>query len=566
MSADDAGDVVDELARQIADDPAQDKRTQASQLVDLCHAHFDLGVADTGEAFGVRRSGPNVALQLRGGRTSLGAAIAALFFDQHERAPSAAARADALAVIEGLAWRLDPVELPVRVAAHDDGVLVDLGTADGRVASIRPGAVELLSRSPLTFRRTALTLPMPTPNLDADRASTLDALRAVLNVDEASFRLLVGWLLASLCQEMPHAVLALNGEQGTGKSSFARLVASLVDPTAAPLRSSPRDLDAWSISAAGSWCVVLDNVSRISEWLSDALCRAVTGDSLVRRMLYSDSDVSVLRFRRCVVLTTIDVGALRGDLAERMLPIRLERIDSTARRTEADVAAAFDAIHADVLGVLFDLLADVLDELPAVRLDEQPRMADFARLLAALDVVTDWSTFDDYSSVGSQLADDVIESDPVAAAVVQLMAKHSEWLGTASELLDVLTPNDQHELRRTTQSKHWPKDGARLSGQLKRLAPALLQVGIDATQERQAGKRLWRLRRVETTSIEASSASRASQASQDTASSDDAAVTLMTINQVGASSPDASAGAADDADDADDAVSAPLSQGRQVAW
>jgi hypothetical protein len=277
-------------------------------------------------------------------------------------------------------------------------------------------------------------------------------------------------------------------------------------------------------------------------------------------MLYSDSDVSVLRFRRCVVLTTIDVGALRGDLAERMLPIRLERIDSTARRTEADVAAAFDAIHADVLGVLFDLLADVLDELPAVRLDEQPRMADFARLLAALDVVTDWTTFDDYSAIGSQLADDVIESDPVAAAVVRLMSEHAAWLGTASELLDVLTPDDQHQLRKL--SKQWPKDGARLSGQLKRLAPALLQVGIDATQERQAGKRLWRLQQVETTSIGASSASSASQASQDKASSDDAAMTLMTMDQVGASSSDASAGALSDADDALVAVSQALSTDR----
>ena len=58
----------------------------------------------------------------------------------------------------------------------------------------------------------------------------------------------------------------------------------------------------------------LDNVSDIQPWLHDAICRAVTGDGLLRRQLYTDSDVSVLAFRRVVALTSIDPGRLAATL------------------------------------------------------------------------------------------------------------------------------------------------------------------------------------------------------------------------------------------------------------
>ena len=52
----------------------------------------------------------------------------------------------------------------------------------------------------------------------------------------------------------------------------------------------------------------------------------MTGDGLVRRKLYTDSDLAVLAFKRCIVLTSIDHGALRGDLGDRLLLVDLERI------------------------------------------------------------------------------------------------------------------------------------------------------------------------------------------------------------------------------------------------
>jgi hypothetical protein len=64
-----------------------------------------------------------------------------------------------------------------------------------------------------------------------------------------------------------------------------------------PARQSPKDLEQWTTAAAGSWWVGLDNLSGLPDWLSDALCRASTGDGDVRRKLYSDGGLYVVRFR-----------------------------------------------------------------------------------------------------------------------------------------------------------------------------------------------------------------------------------------------------------------------------
>ena len=89
------------------------------------------------------------------------------------------------------------------------------------------------------------------------------------------------------------------------------MLVDLIDPSPVPLRQAPRDADSWVTAASGSWVVALDNLSAIPPWLSDSLCRAATGDGNVKRALYTDADLAVLKFRRCVIVNGIDVGAVR---------------------------------------------------------------------------------------------------------------------------------------------------------------------------------------------------------------------------------------------------------------
>lgn len=66
--------------------------------------------------------------------------------------------------------------------------------------------------------------------------------------------------------------------------------------------------------------------------------------------------------------------------------MELHRI--TERRYDADLAEAWEDAHPRILGALLDLAAQVLKVLPHVVLPDPPRIADFARILAAVDQIT----------------------------------------------------------------------------------------------------------------------------------------------------------------------------------
>lgn len=458
------------------------KRSQASLLVALAKERFNFVMSEDGRPYAVLCDGPNIALPLRGSR-GVRTRLAAIFADvTGGAAPSQSALADALAVLEGFAVRKDPVPVHLRLARHGDSIVIDLGTADGRCVIVGPDGWRRQPRSPVLFRRTALTSAIPDPVREGDGLSRLAGL---LNTTEASFRLLAGWMVASLIPEIPHPILAFKGEQGTGKTTAARSVVQIIDPSPAPLRTAPRDVKQWVVVAAASWAVCLDNVNAISGWLSETLCRAVTGDGNVDRALYTDDDVTVLAFRRVVMMTSIDAGHLDGDLAERLLLIELSPLKEGARRTDAELTAAYADAQPSIFAGLLDLTASALKRLPDARPDSMPRMADFVCVLQAVDDATGWSTVATYTAAADTVAADVLEGDAFGQAVAAKIHNQpdKQWKGTAGELLELVTPEKA--------PKNWPKDATRAGGRLKRLAPLLRQAGIsyDDSERQKDGNR-----------------------------------------------------------------------------
>jgi hypothetical protein len=437
----------------------QDGASTATELVALATDRYELAMSATGEPFAVARAGhgPYLAGMLRGGQASLRAELAAGYARKTGRVPASSALADALNVLEGIAIDRPPVPLALRVARHQAGLVLDLGDPAGRVVVLTSGGWEVAERSPVLFRRTKLTGILPEP----ERGGRLEALRelGLVNLSESTWPLAVAWLVAALVPDIAHPIPLLVGEQGTGKSTTARLLSRLVDPSPAELRSAPRDLEQWAVAAAGSWLVVLDNISGIPDWLSDALCRAVTGDGMVRRRLYENDDLSVLAFRRVVALTSIDPGALRGDLADRIVLFDLERFQH--RGEELHLDQAFHAAWPHLLGGLLDLACQVLAALPTVHVDHPPRLADFARILAATDQVLGTRALETYRALSSRISADVVEADPVAEAVRKLATTTGTWQGTAGELLGKLTADLGDQRPPTRLAGHPPWHGCR---------------------------------------------------------------------------------------------------------
>ncbi|MFI5495281.1 hypothetical protein [Actinoplanes sp. NPDC051859] len=450
------------------------KPSQATELVKLARDRFRFVNGDDGRPYAQARDGSGVARPLRGAN-GLRKFLARIYAEERGgTAPSQGSLADALTVLEGYATDADPEDVHLRVAPYREGVAIDLGDAKGRCVLVDQHGWIITERAPVLFRRTNLTAPMPDPV----RGGSLDPLLRLINADEDRRRTLVGWLVGALIPNMPHTILALFGEQGTAKSTATKLLMQLVDPSTAPLRSPPRDIRQWAVTANASWTVALDNVSDVQPWLSDLLCKAVTGDGHVDRALYSDDDVAVLRFRRVLAINGISIGSLKGDLADRFLPVELQVIPGAKRRGDEEVMEAAAAAYPLAFGALLDLLVEVLKVLPDVKLDELPRMADFARVLAAVDEVQGWTTLKTYLGAFESLAETVVNSDQFAEHLAKFMDELAEpWTGDAGTLLKTMPVPDP-------KPRDWPKTGQAVGGRIRRAAPALRQLGYVVEPDR----------------------------------------------------------------------------------
>ncbi len=451
------------------DDGQPGRRSVAARLVDMAQADYVLGVTDDGEPFGAPTRQPHLALLLRGGRTGLRADLAARYFADTGAAAGGQALTDATLILEGIAATSTPERLHLRVAEHDGTVYIDTGDAEGNVIRITAGQWELTDTAPVRFLRTKLTGPMTRPG----RAGNLARLWDFVNVAADDRPVLLAVLVAALVQaDVPHPVLALFAEQGSAKSTITRFLVELIDPSPVPLRQAPRDPDSWTTAAAGSWVVALDNLSGIPAWLSDSLCRASTGDGNVKRALYTDAGLAVVRFRRCVILNGIDVGAVRPDLAERLAVVDLKRIERQQRRPESQLAQAWQDALPDVLGGLLDLAAAVHHRLPHTTVDDSPRMADFAKVLAAVDAELDMTGTDRYRQRAEHLTEDTLSANEFLDRLRTCHYQLDSRPRTGAELLELLTPYDDWR-----RPRDWPRNGREVTALLRRNGPALRTLG-----------------------------------------------------------------------------------------
>src|SRR5215468_409435 len=101
FDAEKAADKVVEASPDLPD--KKERKSAATELVELAQERYTFGVSDTGETFAVPIDGPKVVAMLRGGKASLRSQLAREYFTRNGKAPPQQALADAMLVIEGLA-------------------------------------------------------------------------------------------------------------------------------------------------------------------------------------------------------------------------------------------------------------------------------------------------------------------------------------------------------------------------------------------------------------------------------------------------------------------------------
>jgi hypothetical protein len=378
---------------------------------------------------------------------------------------------------------MPPVYLRVALGEDDAGRArhyLDLGDATGRAVEIGAGTWSVVEKPGVQFSRPPGLLPLPVPSGDG----SIELLRPFVNLAEADFQLLVAWMAAALLPAGPYPVLVIHGEQGSAKSTLAKIVRQLIDPQAAPVLRQPQSTQNLMVTAMNGWLLVYDNISTLPDWLSDGLCQVASGGGLSTRALFSNDDRNVIYVQRPVMLSGIPEFVRKEDLADRAVVLRLPGIARENRREEREFWPAFCDLQPQIVGALLGAVAGGLRELPSVKLLALPRMADFARFGEAVGRGLGWKpgTFiSAYEENRRASADEVLGESLVAAEILEVVELEDgplEWTDSPSDMFDEL---NARKSRRERAVPGWPKTPAALGKELSRIAPQLRELGVHVT-------------------------------------------------------------------------------------
>jgi hypothetical protein len=365
-----------------------------------------------------------------------------------------------------------PVNL--RVASHGEKLYLDLCDRVWRAVEIDAEGWRIVDRPPARFHRTRGSQPLPAPQC----GGTLDELRPFLNVDDQGWTLIRAFLIAALRAGLPYPILVAKGEQGAGKSTACRVINSLVDPRTGALRGVPREVRDLTAAARNSWLVCFDNLSHLSDELADAACRLATGGGFGGRELYSDHDEAVFDATRPLVFNAIpDLGTARPDFLDRALIVDFLDIKHEMRRDEGRFWREFEEARPRILGALLDAVVTGLRKLPAVTLDQLPRMADFAIWVSACETALGLEraqALEAYRANCAEARNLALEESPIYEPLREVA--RAGFSGTSTELLILLNKLATDCTRR---SRWWPKAPNALSNALRRMVGNLRSIGIE---------------------------------------------------------------------------------------
>lgn len=416
--------------------------------------------------------------------------LAQLYYRESDKAPGSQMLVDARNILEGDARFAGPViPVAVRIAEFAGQLLLDLGDPSWRVVSIsRAGwTIREAGDIPVRFRRPKGLQALPLPTQPGD----ITLLRPLLNLDDpCDFVLVVGWLLGALYPLGARPLLQVLGEQGSAKSSVARVLRGLLDPNLLALRAAPKDEGDLLIAARNNALLAFDNLSSLPRWFSDALCRLATGGGLSKRELYTDVDEVLLDARRPVLLTGISEVATASDLLDRAITVTLPPIPADQRKTERGLQQATKQAQPHILAGILDAAVVGLQRVDDLVLPDPPRMADFVTWVEACAPALDWEPGRFLAALrdNRRRADSVaIESVPIGPALLVLMETTDRWEGTSTELLVRLGGLVPEAVRR---ERSWPTQANQFSAMLQRVVPNLRPEGIEVRLRRSGGRRL----------------------------------------------------------------------------
>lgn len=395
-----------------------------------------------------------------------------------------------------------------RVGSRDGKIYFDLGNDKNEVIEIDEKGYRVIDNPPVIFLRDASLSPLPNPIPDRKDLSSstvsnskkkhgIMELKQFLNCDEEnSFDLLVCYLVHLLFPENydgAKVILGIEGQAGSSKTTFTRVIKSIIDPSPNDLLELPHKIDDIRLYVQNHWLLAFDNISYISQSMSDKLCRLATTAGFSTRKLYTDNEIISVKAKRCIIVNGISSYMRREDLLDRCIMFNLPAL--TYREPEENFWKRFNAKKPEILGSLFEILAGTLKNLPNVSVVQDFRMSDFCKIGLSVEEYLGWegdTFYSEYRKNLEQMAENNLYQNVISHSLIHYIKKKCNLKkGFSFEKEPAVlfkTLRDQN-FEDDFANPEFPKDLGKFSRELSRLIPTFKKTGISIERTKHSGKR-----------------------------------------------------------------------------
>lgn len=372
---------------------------------------------------------------------------------------------------------------------------IHVNAGNGNYVQINDKGYQINNSSKVLFANSKGSLPLPLPQ-KTDQ-SFLELLCPLLNLESQSDTVLAtAFILSSYFTNSPYPLLALVGQQGTGKTTNSKIIEKLIDPNVTPLRSMPKKEEDLAIMSLHSHLICFDNLSGMSAAVSDAICRVATGGGLSKRKLYEDKDLVTIKVGNPLITNGIGGFIEKPDLAERCILLHCPFVPPDQRKSDSKLWEDFEYIYPKLLDSLFNLISSVLRNLPNTKLDRLERMADYCLIGSAAEEALGLRPGDFMTIYGQKLRDtsmELVSSNCLARMIIQFALYHPNWSGSSTSLFRILKLDQEETQKKYRGNNLIPKAPNSLGKAVNRLSPTFKSFGIYFSQERSELGRKYRI-------------------------------------------------------------------------
>jgi len=401
------------------------------------------------------------------------------YYRETGKAPSKEAMSQALGMFESFAYDSEVRhDLKLRVKEVNGNFYYSLNNDNKEIIKVSDRLAKIIQTKKPYFTSNRNTAAQVKPDLDN---GDIKLLLKYLNLKHAyQTVLLLVYIVTCMIASIPHAILIICGEKGAAKSTTSRMIKSIVDPSNSDILSMPSTLENLELILTSNYMPVFDNIDSINQAVSDIFCIASTGGSVIKRKLYTNSDMHIATFKQCLILNGISVVATKADILDRSLLIELERIKEQDLQDEKTLWKNFEKDKPAILGGIFNLLQKALNLYETVKLEKSFRMADFTKWGCAVSEAIGYGQEAFLNALEKnrlKLNDEALNENVIATVLIAFMNKKTSWAGSVTELFNELT-NTAFQQGIDTHSKLWPKAANVLSRRLNDIKSNLRSMGI----------------------------------------------------------------------------------------